>query len=233
MRWMAIPLAWLLFASLLGSLVLAQYGADSSDGQGRSDNRLLRQLFDEDQGDRRSGSLDDDTFERDARRREQVLKELRAGRIETANDYYHAAMVFQHGLSADDIRLAFSLAWISAQMDSEDKGHALWLSAAAWDRIVLEQQMPQWYGTQYVSDGGDSDFRLYRVDENAVTDQERIRFHVPTLEEAKKRVEKLNRNPIEQCWRTVACAGRGDGAGFSWTVFAAALVMRRAKRHGE
>ena len=112
-----------------------------------ADNPVLRRLFNEDQGDRKSGTLDADTVKRDAKRREQVLRELRSGRLRTATDYYHAAMVFQHGESADEIRLAFSLAWTSAQMDEKKRDRALWLSAAAWDRIMMRLQKPQWYGT--------------------------------------------------------------------------------------
>ena len=147
----------------------------------------------EDQADRKNGTIDSETVTRDAGRREKVLEELRSGRIRTANDYYHAAMVFQHGESADDIRLAFSLAWAGAQMNTRHKDRARWLSAAAWDRIMMRLQKPQWYGTQYVADDPNSEFRLYRIDEDAVTDQERRRLNVPVLSEAKKRVEFLNR----------------------------------------
>jgi len=109
-------------------------------------------------------------------------------------------MVFQHGESADDIRLAFSMAWISAQMDPKKKDRSLWLSAAAWDRIMMREDMPQWYGTQYVADDNASAFRLYRLDETAATDEERLRFKVPILSEAKKRVETLNRTLRRITW---------------------------------
>lgn len=59
----------------------------------------------------------------------------------------------------------------------------------------MRLQKPQWYGTQYVAADANSEFRLYRIDEDAVTDQERIRFNVPILKDAKKRVELLNRRP--------------------------------------
>ena len=161
------------------------------------DNNLLKQLFDADQSDRKNGTIDQETVKRDAGRRKQILTELRNGRIRTAADHYHAAMVFQHGESADDIRLAFSMAWMSAQIDPKKKDRSLWLSAAAWDRIMMCEDMPQWYGTQYVADDNDSAFRLYRIDETAATDDERLRFKVPILSEAKKRVETLNRTLLK------------------------------------
>lgn len=189
MRWTVILLVW-----MLGLVLHAQDDTAASKDGNPVDNPLLKLLFDDDQGERKSGSIDADTVKRDAKRRGQVLEELGAGRIRTANDHYHAAMVFQHGESADEIRLAFSLAWISAQMDSKNKDRALWLSAAAWDRIMMRLQKPQWYGTQYVADDANSEFRLYRIDEDAATDQERIRFNVPILKDAKKRVEILNQH---------------------------------------
>jgi len=187
MRWIAglvvlITAAWLI-------------AADDAVPTPPADNPLLRRLFEDDQKDRQTGSIDTETVKRDRHRREAVLKELRSGQLRTASDYYHAAFVFQHGESADEIRLAFSLAWTSAQMDSPIKKRALWLSAAAWDRILMRLKKPQWYGTQYVADDADSEFRLYEIDEEAVTDEERTRFQVPVLSDAKKQVELLNRRP--------------------------------------
>jgi len=191
MRWIAV-ITVILF-SFSGS-------AMSQDDKSNSiaDNTLLKRLFDADQGDRKNGTIDQETVKRDADRQKQVLAELRSGRIRTADDHYHAAMVFQHGESADDIRLAFSMAWISAQMDPKKKDRSLWLSAAAWDRIMMREDMPQWYGTQYVADDNASAFRLYRLDETAATDEERLRFKVPILSEAKKRVETLNRTLLKK-----------------------------------
>lgn len=186
MRWISLVL-WMFFAALASAQDYAHTPATVP-----VDNPLLRRLFDEDQGDRTTATIDAETVKRDARRREQVLRELRSGRLRTANDYYHAAMVFQHGESADEIRLAFSLAWTSAQMDEKKKDRALWLSAAAWDRIMMRLQKPQWYGTQYVADDANSGYRLYKIDGDAVTDRERIRLGVPVLSEAKKRAEFLN-----------------------------------------
>ena len=187
MRWIAA-----LFVTFLVAPASAQDSA-RTDAPVPLDNPLLRRLFDEDQDDRKTGTIDADMAKRDAQRREQVLGELRSGRLRNANDYYRAAMVFQHGESADEIRLAFSLAWTSAQMGGKKKDRALWLSAAAWDRIMMRLQKPQWYGTQHAANDAGSEFSLYQIDEDAVTDQERTRMNVPVLSEAKKRVELVNK----------------------------------------
>ncbi|MEM9702019.1 MAG: hypothetical protein AAF907_06210, partial [Planctomycetota bacterium] len=135
------------FGILLATLGLPPGDVASNAKAPPSDNAVLKRLFDDDQADRKGGTIDAETFQRDATRRQQTLDELRAGRVRTASDYYHAAMVFQHGQTADDIRLAFSLAWTSAQMDPTERDRALWLSAAAWDRIMMRLKKPQWYGT--------------------------------------------------------------------------------------
>ena len=183
-------------ASLLFAAVGSAQTVESNSGEA-SDSILLKRLFDADQDDRKGSAIDNETAKRDEDRRSQVLAELKARRIRTANDHYHAAMVLQHAVSADDIRLAFSLAWVSASMNSDGvnpkrRDRALWLSAAAWDRIMMREDMPQWYGTQYHADDAKSEFKLYKIDESAVSDEERLRFKVPVLSEAKKRVEILN-----------------------------------------
>jgi len=69
---------------------------------------------------------------------------------------------------------------------------ARWLKAASRDRLLLRQKMPQWYGTQYVRDTSGK-WALGQIDETAVTDDERVQLAVPTLAEARKRVEVMNR----------------------------------------
>lgn len=87
--------------------------------------------------------------------------------------------------------MAYSLAWIASAMNPSDD-RMRWLSAAAWDRIMMRQGMPQWYGTQYVKASEDAPWELYKIDESAVTDGERERMKVPSLEAARERVKKMN-----------------------------------------
>ena len=84
----------------------------------------------------------------DAVRRTQVLELIKQGSVRNAEDYCNAALIFQHGDSVDDIRLAYSLATTSRALDPSGK-RCKWLSAAAWDRILLRLNKPQWYGTQF------------------------------------------------------------------------------------
>jgi len=96
-------------------------------------------------------------------------------------DHYHAAMVFQHGGSAESYRRARELALRAA-----DLGHrpARWLAAAALDRLLVHEGRRQRYGTQYRTWGGER--MLVEVDPST-TDRERAEWDVPPLAEARAR----------------------------------------------
>ena len=160
-----------------------------------ANNDQLREIMYADQADRQSEpSLDQwkDIAKRDAARRSLVHAELLAGRVYTSADFYNAALVMQHGDTFEEIRMAHALATIAASLDPLDRS-ARWLKAASWDRLLLRQKKPQWYGTQYVRDASGK-WTLGPIDESAVTDADRVELHVPTLAETKKRVDAMNRN---------------------------------------
>ena len=60
-------------------------------------NAELTRLYEEDQSDRSGGPGQADMAQRDAGRRKRVLEILGQGTLKEADDYFHAAMVFQHG----------------------------------------------------------------------------------------------------------------------------------------
>lgn len=157
------------------------------------DNARLTAIFDEDQAARMKRPIDWDVVApRDAAHRTEVLGMLRAGKIVTSNDYLHAAMVFQHGETLDDYHLAFSLARIGAALDPSSK-RSLRLAAAAWDRALMNRKAPQWYGSQYYRPVPDGPMELYKVDESAVTDEERTSIGLPSLQEAKDAAEEMGK----------------------------------------
>jgi hypothetical protein len=94
-------------------------------------------------------------------------------------------MVFQHGTTVDDYWQAHELALKAAEMGYRK---ARWLAAAAYDRWLMHQGQPQKYGTQYRAEAGA--WTLWKVDPST-TDEERARWDVPTLEEAKRRAATL------------------------------------------
>jgi hypothetical protein len=159
-----------------------------------ADNERLRTIMYADQAERQAPSTQPywkGMMQRDAERRVQVKAELVAGRVRTSADFYNAALVMQHGQGIEDIRMAHAFATIAASLDPLDRS-ARWLKAASWDRMMTTMNKPQWYGTQYTRDANGK-WLLLPMDETAVTDAQRMELATPTLAEAKKRVEDMNR----------------------------------------
>lgn len=112
------------------------------------DNQRLRSLFEDDQSERQKENIDWDVLSsQDAGRRKIVKDMLSKGLVRTATDYYHAAMVFQHDPHIEGITQAQSLAHTAIQMGDD---RALWLYAAATDRILMRENKKQKFGTQYL-----------------------------------------------------------------------------------
>ena len=130
---------------------------------------------------------------RDSARRQRASAMLDSGFVRTAQDYYHAAMVFQHGEFGDtaSAKRAYDLMKTALAMDSTvPKGK--WLRAAAWDRYLMYKGEPQWYGTQFRKASPEALWTLWDVDTTKVTDEERRATDVPTLAEARARADAMN-----------------------------------------
>lgn len=157
------------------------------------DNYELLRLYEQDQADR-SGGGDINwgvVDQRDSQRRKRILELLDEDKVITSEDYWRAAMVFQHGADKGAARLAHSLAQTAVELDSTN-ARAKWLLAASWDRYQMRLEKPQWYGTQYVKDSQGL-WQLYDIDTTAVSDEMRRQLGVPSLAESRARVQKYNR----------------------------------------
>jgi hypothetical protein len=159
-------------------------------------------MYQADQADRQftSPPTDEDweaISARDARRLERVYVLLRADSLSLAEDYYHAAMVLQHGDTAEDILVAHILATAAGFMGDE-RGY--WLSAAALDRYLLRTRMPQRLGTQYFPSSLEDPFATDRSQPMGqgpyvrwLPDSVRRVYGVPTLNEQADRARAMNR----------------------------------------
>ena len=125
---------------------------------------------------------------RDAERRARVREIVDKGGATTSTDYYHAAMVYQHGTEVPEYDEAHRLAMKAVELDPENK-EAKWLAAAAKDRSLMWQGKPQLYGTQFKK--VDGRWVLWDVDPT-ITDEERAKWNVPPLAEQRKKLETLN-----------------------------------------
>lgn len=154
-------------------------------------NPELESIYAADQGDRRTPDAQKDWTSiglRDTERRARVSAILEAGGARVSADYFHAAMVFQHGHDLIDYQRAHDLALKAVEMDATD-ATARWLAAASEDRLLMNEGKPQEYGTQFRT--VDGRWELYEVDPS-VTDAVRKEWNVPPLAEAQARVAKLN-----------------------------------------
>ena len=166
--------------------------------KGSTMNKELQALFEQDQADRSVffEQLDHEqrqqVLQRDRARRQRVEELVTGEMVQAPEDYFHAAMVFQHGEGLDDFWRAHELARRGAELGHPD---CRWLAAAAYDRWLMNQGKPQKYGTQY-SSRDDEPYRLWDVDPTT-TDEERAAWNVPPLAEALQQAEELTRRKAE------------------------------------
>lgn len=154
-----------------------------------ADNAELASLFKGDQADRSPGSAPADWHameKNDLARQARVRELLDSGGVKTARDYFHAAMVFQHAEGADGVQLAHELAMIGACLGDKN---SRWLAAASYDRMLMNLDRPQRFGTQYRSDENGVT-KLYR-NSDGVTDAMRAALNVPSLQKAKEREKEM------------------------------------------
>jgi hypothetical protein len=186
----------LLIVLLLAAATGACEKSVRSDGDPPAiSNPELTRIFGEDQV-ARSGPLESVDMEalasEDSAHRTRVRELAMKGILRTAKDFYHAAMVFQHGRDSLAYAQAHQWARRSEALDSTDEA-ARWLVAAAWDRYQMSRGQPQWFGTQTMRQGGVGPVLLYSLDTTQVTDAERVRRGVGTLAALRARLDTINR----------------------------------------
>jgi len=180
--------------------VLLSTNAFALDAPTPADNAQLKAMYEADQGERQAmfrappaerGALQQKIRDADAQRLRQTKHMLKNGEIRTAEDYWHAAFLLQHGESIDDTRLAFSLGMIATSLQPDNRKYR-WITAASFDRILTRKKQPQWYGTQFDMDPATGKQVQLAVAEGAVTDAERTALGVPTLKESEDMLKQIN-----------------------------------------
>jgi len=124
----------------------------------------------------------DEMSKGDATRLRRTKEIVQAGTLATADDFDHAALVFQHGNVFEDYATAHELSVCALLLG---KRTASWLAGASYDRMLVHCGIPQRFATQYGGVGGVT--RLQRVETWGINDTERKRIVRTTLEEARKR----------------------------------------------
>lgn len=151
-------------------------------------NREMAAIFAEDQADRQ-GDIDWSVVgPRDQARRGRVRGLLDAGQLRTADDYYGAAFVFQHGDSADDCLLAHVLAMAAMTLGRND---ASWIATATLDRYLQRIDKAQIFGTQYSGVAG-GPMTQGKFDTALIPDALRLLLRVPTIEQQQEQLKRIN-----------------------------------------
>jgi hypothetical protein len=112
-------------------------------------NAEMAAIYAADQADRQPGAaaIDWSVVEpRDRARQARTRALLDAGALQSGDDFWHAAYVFQHGSEPNDYLLAHTLAMIATARGRDD---AIWIAAATLDRYLQKSSRPQIYGTQF------------------------------------------------------------------------------------
>ncbi len=189
---------WITFfvvpSAIVATLGLAGDGVTQASGDSAGDPLLseeLREMYEEDQSSR--ANWQDLTPEEmsemingDKERRERVLDILATEKLTTADDYFHAAMILQHGEVPEDFLVSHVLSTIAGF-----KGHsaAKWLSAASLDRYLHRIDRPQIFGTQYRN--VDGKWSLDPIDGDLLSDGIRADHSTPTLAKARANADRF------------------------------------------
>lgn len=146
----------------------------------RPTNVEMTAIFDADQAARKDMAMIDwQAMDReDDRRRLRTQALLDGEQLHSADDYYHAAFVFQHGHEPGDYLKAHALAVIAV---SRGKTSATWIAAATLDRYLQAIGQAQVYGTQFSNRNGAWTQAPYRSD--LLSDAVRQATRVPSIPE--------------------------------------------------
>lgn len=197
-------------ASPSGSADAAKSGDPARTTEPVPDNAELALIYKADQADRLPGTAPSDWHDmekNDLARQARVRELLDSGAVRTGKDYYHAAMVYQHAEGADGVQVAHELAMIGACLGDKS---SRWLAAASYDRMLMNLNRPQRFGTQYRSDENGV-MKFYQVSEG-VTDSMRSALNVPSLAKAKER-EKEMQKQMEELNKAIKHEGAGHEGG--------------------
>lgn len=158
----------------------------------RPTNAEMTAIFDADQGDRRVAKIDWSVVGPADKKRQARTKELLdSGALQSGEDFYHAAFVFQHGSASDDYLKAHLLAMIAV---ARGKTAAIWIASATLDRYLQNTGKPQVLGTQFALPK-DEPVTQEPYDRALVSDAMRKALHVPPIPEQEERRRKLSNVP--------------------------------------
>ena len=156
-----------------------------------SDAELLA-MYQADQADRQGANIDWAVVTaRDKARQVRVQAMADAARLVSAADFYHAAMVFQHGSTPEFHLQAHQWALRATALDPH-MDEARWLACASEDRYLWGIGKPQIWGTQFTKPFSTKVWTMEPFERGAKTDAERMAMNVKVLAESEARLQAMN-----------------------------------------
>lgn len=160
----------------------------------QENNKELVTMYEKDQASRMNGPIDWAVLSReDSIRRASVDRMIEEGKVKTAQDFYHAAMIYQHG--NDTIASGKAVLYMKKAVEMDPSTNK-WLLAAAIDRDLMRKGEPQIYGTQFLKNGMNEPYIQYEIDSTQVSDAQRQEYGVPTLAQQKIQLERMNQKKL-------------------------------------
>jgi hypothetical protein len=177
------------FTLLLGAVSASAFAQKpASIGASLLTNTEMTAIFNADQAARKEPKIDWSVVrEADRNRRIRTQTMLDAGQLSSADDFYHAAYVFQHGDLPDDYLKAHALALVAA---ARGKAEAAWIAAATLDRYLESIGQAQIYGTQYQR-RGNSDWSQEPYRRDLLPDALREATGVPPIPRQEDRLKEM------------------------------------------
>lgn len=119
-----------------------------------------------------------------------MLDELKAGNVYEASDYCDAATIYQRSDEAANIRMAFALATLCAELQPDNE-NAVRLQTTTWDRYMLAMGSGQWYATQFEWQSN-GEVRPLPMAPHLVSDEDRARYGLRSLRKLTSDLKILN-----------------------------------------
>ena len=167
-----------------------------------------------DQGDRRQGGWDHERQARDEQRQAYIAAYVEGDCLQTADDYFTAALSMQHGDTPDDYMTAWRLA-----VRAQELGHerADWLIPRAIDRYFLNLGYKQLYATNLKGSRESLEaplvICLWPVVEE-ITDEQRVEMGLRTVEQQLQMAAERGNGEGEFCDVEAADPPRGVFPGY-------------------
>ena len=155
---------------------------------GELDHPEMRKIMEEDQSDREK-MMNSQTFDpslagqiakNDDIRIRRTKELLESGALKSANDFWNASLVFQHGKFFDSYLIAHELAVCSLLLGNQKSA---WLCGATYDRMLNNSGRPQRFVTQYQT-SPTGEYELAWYDTNRINDSMRKATSGVTLQQA-------------------------------------------------